>query len=154
MKRLDLIDSAVVLAFFLSLIDRRQMAQLPAQLRASGEDACAHIFEHAPPERLADLDLTLQRFREWTQLSHSLVGIGESYVPSGTVESLSVFYAAPMSGTKPQWLQLLRRWDQFARAATRYVEVEGEHHTLFTPQHVTTLQAALRAEIDQSLGGR
>jgi acyl-CoA synthetase (AMP-forming)/AMP-acid ligase II/thioesterase domain-containing protein/acyl carrier protein len=154
MKRLDLIDSAVVLAFFLSLIDRRQMAQLPAQLRASGEDACAYIFDHAPPERLTDLDLTLQRFREWTQLSHSLVGIGESYVPLGTVESLSVFYASPMSGTKREWLHQLRRWDEFARAAARYIEVDGEHHTLFTPQYVTTLQTALRAEIDRSLGGR
>ena len=44
MQRLDIIDSAVVLAFFLSLIDRRELAELPTRLRAAGEDACDYLY--------------------------------------------------------------------------------------------------------------
>lgn len=153
--RLDPIDSAVILAFFLALIDKQQMQQLPAQLRASGQDPCEYLLGIAPPERLAELDIDLARFRTWSALSHAIVSIGEAHVPSGTVEALTVFYAHPLWGTKSDWLrQQLKPWDRFARSSTRYVEVPGEHHSLFEARHVAGLHAALRSELDHALAGK
>jgi thioesterase domain-containing protein/acyl carrier protein len=180
MARLDLIDSAVTLAFFLGLIDRTQMQVLPGDLRAYATnqlngsrpsttglagrtpaqlntrlaDICAELLRSAPRERAAQLDLDLPRFTAWTRLSHALVQRGEAYTPGGTVQSLSVFYARPLSGSKAQWLQRLHEWDRFVRQPVRYIEVEGEHHTLLDSKHVPGFQAALRTELDRACGPR
>ena len=149
---LDFISSTVVVSFFLALIDRRQMLELPARIRAAGEEPCAFIMRLAPPDRVAQLNLDITGFRAWAELAFSLVRIGEAYNPTGTVESTTVFYAEPLQGTKQQWLNIhLRRWDRFTRASTRYVEVPGEHNSLLGPKHVAAFQALLRAEIDRAL---
>lgn len=154
--RLDAIDCAVILAFFLSLIDRQQLRELPGELRHAGEQVYAHLLDLAPRARLRelDLDLDLKRFRAWAQLSHALVQLGASYVPSGTVESVTVFHAEPLMGTKADWLRELRRWDRLSRTPTRYIPVDGEHHTLLELRHVDGLHAAMRAELDRVTGGR
>jgi len=152
---IDAVESAVMLAFFLSLIDRQQMEELPGQLRAAlpVQDPCAYLVQIASPERLAELDLNLDRFSAWAAIAQSLSDVGHSYAPVGTVESVSVFYADPLWGTKQQYLDNeLRRWDDFTRAANRYIEVAGEHHTLLDPRHVTSFQAVLRAELNRALG--
>jgi thioesterase domain-containing protein len=151
-SRLDFISSTVVVSFFLALIDRKQMLELPARIRATAEDPCAFIMQLAPPGRLAQLNLDLTKFRAWAALAFSLVRIGESYDPTGTVESTTVFYAEPLQGTKQQWLDTrLKRWDRFTRSANRYVEVPGEHNSLLGPKHVAAFQAVLRAELDRAL---
>jgi thioesterase domain-containing protein len=151
-SRLDFIDSTVVVSFFLALIDRKQMLELPARIRAAAADPCAFIMQVAPPGRLAQLNLDLTRFRAWAALAFSLVKIGEAYDPAGTVAAATVFYAEPLQGTKQQWLNIhLRRWDRFARSAIRYLEVPGEHNSLLGPKHVAAFQAVLRAEIDRAL---
>jgi thioesterase domain-containing protein len=132
--RLDAVKSAVILAFFLSLIDRPQMEELSRRLhKAPLEDAYVTLMQSAPPARLAELDLSMSRFKAWARLSHALVELGEAYVPSGLVESVTVFFADPITGTKDDWFNSqLKQWDRFARAPNRYIEVSGEHHTLLT----------------------
>ncbi len=151
--KLDFVASTVRHAFFLSMIDRQQMAELPAQIRASGDDPCARIMELAPPDRFAELGLDLAGFKAWAELAYSLVTIGQEYRPAGNIDSVTVFYATPLSGTKQDWLNTqLRRWDEFARARNRYIEVPGEHNSLLGPRHVAAFQAILRAELDRALG--
>jgi thioesterase domain-containing protein len=71
------------------------------------------------------------------------------------VESVTVFYAQPLSGTKESWLNdHLRRWDELTRTPNRYIEVPGEHHTVFGAGHVAAFQAVLRAEIARALESR
>jgi len=153
----DAIDSAVHLAFFLSMIDRKQADELPGQLRSAlpHQDPCAHIFSLAPADRLRELDLDLAQFTAWAALAQSLLDVGREYVPSGTVESVTVFYAQPMRGTKQSWLNdELKSWDHFARKANRYIDVPGEHAEIMGVKHVAGFQSVLRAEIDQAMGGR
>ena len=154
--RLDAIDCAVILAFFLSFIDRQQLHTLPGQLRNAcpAEGVHAHLLRIAPPHRVAELDVDVARFKAWAQISHALVQLGETYVPAGKVESVTVFYAEPLRGTKQGWLRQLKRWDQHTRSPNRYIEVGGEHHTLFDFNHVAGLHAVLRAQVDRALGGR
>jgi acyl-CoA synthetase (AMP-forming)/AMP-acid ligase II/thioesterase domain-containing protein len=153
--RFDKVQSAVNLAFFLSLLSHEQLLELPTQLRATPNlDPSAAILGQASSERLAQLDLDLPKFKNWVALSHALVQAGEAYVPAGKVESVTVFHADPLDGGQDEWLQKrLRQWDEFTRSPNRYLKVPGEHHTLLSPKHVTSLQAMLRSELDRALEG-
>lgn len=152
----DAVESAIMLAFFLSLIDRQQIEDLPTLLRSKpNRDPCDYLFGIASPERLAELDLDLKRFKAWAALALGLSDVGHAYKPSGSVESVTIFYADPVWGTKEDYLRdQLKRWDQFSRSPNRYIEVAGEHHTLLDPKHVAGFQATLRAELDRALDGR
>ncbi|MEO2215579.1 non-ribosomal peptide synthetase [Chromobacterium vaccinii] len=156
MSEFDPVRGAVHLAFFLSLIDRKQADELPDKLRAlPDQDFRRWLIERAPPERLAELDLDLEKFTAWSLLAHSLTSMGSHYQPSGSVRSLSVFYAHPLYGNKADWLSNeLRRWDDFSREPNRYIEVDGEHNTMLDTRHVAGFQAALRQELDRALNGQ
>lgn len=153
----DMVECAVNLAFFLSLIDMKQAQELPTRLRRASprQDPCEYLVRIAPPERLAELDVDLAKFKDWAALAHSLLTIAQPYTPSGSVESVTVFYAHPLRGTKQDWLNNeLKRWHEFSRTPVRYVEVPGDHHTLMGPKHVGSFQASLRAEIDRAMHGK
>jgi acyl-CoA synthetase (AMP-forming)/AMP-acid ligase II/thioesterase domain-containing protein len=150
--RLDFISSTVIVAFFLALIDRQQMLELPERIRAANANPCSEILRIAPATRVAELGLDLHKFEDWAALAYSLVMVGEAHIPTGTVKSATVFYAEPLRGSKHEWLNLhLRGWNGFSRMPIRYVEVPGEHNSLLGPKHVATFQALLRAEIDRAL---
>ncbi|MFJ9845006.1 AMP-binding protein [Kitasatospora sp. NPDC101155] len=154
MDELDFVETAVNLAFFLDLVDKKQARELPGQLRGLSEEAqLATLIGLAPAERIAELDLDLAKFGAWADLADRITDLGRGYRPSGTVDSMSVFYAVPLRGTKEDWLaRELRRWDEHTRGANRYVDVPGEHYTLMGPQHVAAFQAVLRAELDRAMG--
>ncbi|WP_043486807.1 MULTISPECIES: AMP-binding protein [Streptomyces] len=154
MDELDFIETATNLAFFLDLINKKQSLDLPGQLRGlPKEEQLAHFLTIAPPGRLAELDLDLDKFTAWAELANGLTDLGRSYTPTGTTRSMTVFYAIPLRGTKEDWLNNeLRRWDEHTTEANRYIDVPGEHYTLMGPQHVATFQAILRRELDRALG--
>ncbi|MFB6559953.1 AMP-binding protein [Streptomyces sp. NPDC056400] len=153
MDELDFVETATNLAFFLSLIDKKQSLELPDQLRALPvEEQLAHLTALAPPGRLAELDLNVQKFGAWAELANSMTDLGRGYRPEGAVPAMSVFYATPLRGTKEDWLNNeLRRWDEHTTGSNHYIEVPGEHYTLMGPRHVATFQAILRSELDRTL---
>jgi thioesterase domain-containing protein/acyl carrier protein len=148
-------DCAVKLALLLSMIDRRQAELLAGRLRLAQppEDPCVSVMKIAQAERLVKLALSLAAFKTWTAVTQSLQGLTSSYVPSGTVESVTVFYAHPPRGTKEDWHNRLTRWDEFTRMPNRYIDVPGEHYTLMGAKHVARFQAALRSELERALRG-
>lgn len=154
MEELDYAEGAVNLAFFLSLVTKEQAATLAAELRGlPPQRILEHLIALAPSERLAELDLDLRKFGNWVDLAQSLVNLGRTYEPSGTVRSVSVFCAIPLHGTKEDWVNnALRKWDDFTREPNRYIDVPGEHYTMMDAQHVATFQAILRKELERALG--
>ncbi|MGW2562256.1 alpha/beta fold hydrolase [Streptomyces sp. NPDC001514] len=153
MDELDFVETATSLAFFLSLIDKKQSVDLPGTLRGlPREEQLAHLVGLAPEARLEELDLTLEKFTAWARLADRLTDLGRGYTPSGRVRNMAVFYADPLRGTKEDWLaDELSRWEDFADSV-RYLEVPGEHYTLMGPRHVATFQSVLRRELDRALG--
>lgn len=153
----DSVGCAVNLAFLLSLIDEEQAAELPNKLRAAKptQDPCEYLMRIAPRQRITELDLDLPKFRLWVRIAESLLTLGRSHRPSGAVESVTVFYAQPLCGTKDDWLHnQLKRWDDFTRTPNRYIDVAGGHHTLMDDKHVATFQVVLRTEIERALRGQ
>ncbi|MER5850832.1 non-ribosomal peptide synthetase [Streptomyces sp. NPDC002012] len=153
MNEITFTDGAINLALFLELIDPADIPDLTAALRPLPEaDQLAYLVDHAPKRRLTELDLTLERFTAWVHLAQSMVHLGRTYEPSGSVERVEVFYCTPLKGTKQDWLdQQLCHWDRFTRQTNAYIGVEGEHYTLMSPQHVQTFQATLRRELVRAL---
>ncbi|MFE5097325.1 alpha/beta fold hydrolase [Streptomyces sp. NPDC056638] len=153
MNEITFTDGAINLALFLELINPADIPELTTTLRPLPEaDQLAHLVEHAPPGRLAELDLNVARFGAWVHLAQSMVHLGRDYEPSGTAERVRVFYCTPLKGTKQEWLDgQLRDWDEFARETNSYIEVDGEHYTLMSPQHVQSFQATLRRELTRAL---
>ncbi|MGV9247145.1 AMP-binding protein [Streptomyces sp. NPDC003710] len=153
MDELDFIETAVNLAMFLDLISKQQAITLPAELRPlSKREQLSRLIDIAPPDRLAELDLDLERFTAWAELADGLTGLGRTYQPSGSVARMNVFYAVPLRGSKQDWLNNeLKRWEDFTREAPRYIDVPGEHYTLMGPKHVAVFQSILRAELDRAL---
>ncbi|WP_394821839.1 alpha/beta fold hydrolase [Pendulispora albinea] len=158
MNEIGFADGAVNLAVFLSLFPKEEAADV---LRNAIEKSLDHqqqlgyIISRASKSRLVELDLDLAKFGAWVDLAQTMVKLGRTYEPSGSVKSLSVFYCQPLKGTKEDWLNLqLREWDGFARQENRYIDVAGEHYTLMSPQHVQSFQATLRQELDRALEGK
>ncbi|MBA6440499.1 non-ribosomal peptide synthetase [Streptomyces sp. GMR22] len=154
MNEITFTDGAINLALFLELIDPTDIERLTVTLRPLPEaDQLAHLIDHAPKRRLTELDLTLERFADWVHLAQSMVHLGRTYEPSGSVGRVKVFYCTPLRGTKEEWLDhQLSHWDEFTRDTNTYIEVDGEHYTLMSPQHVHTFQATLRHELARALG--
>jgi acyl-CoA synthetase (AMP-forming)/AMP-acid ligase II/thioesterase domain-containing protein len=154
--KLNEIESAFRVAYFLGLVDMRQMLERPHRLGAQMHppDPYKSVIELASPARLAELDLDVEKFTTWAKLSFRLVTMGQEYIPSGSVESATVFYAQPLWGTKEDWLcNKLAEWNDHTRTPPRYVEVPGSHSSLLERHHVASFQMALRAELDRSLNG-
>nr|WP_311203310.1 non-ribosomal peptide synthetase [Streptomyces gossypii] len=154
MNEITFTDGAINLALFLELIDAADIEELNTTLRHLPEtDQLARLVDQAPKRRLTELDLTVERFGHWVHLAQNMVHIGRTYAPSGSVGEVRVFYCTPLRGTKQEWLdEQLRHWDEFTRRPTTFVEVDGEHYTLMSPQHVRTFQATLRRELARALG--
>ena len=154
--KLNEMESAFRVAYFLGLVDMQQMLELPGRLGAQmpAPDPYQSVMELAAPTRLAELDLDVEKFTAWAKLSFRLVTMGQEYVPTGHVEWATIFYAQPLWGTKDDWLSnKLVEWNRHTRTPPRYVEVPGSHSSLLERQHVASFQMALRAELDRSLDG-
>ncbi|MCT4353063.1 non-ribosomal peptide synthetase [Streptomyces sp. Je 1-79] len=153
MEELDFVETAVNLAMFLDLVSEQQAKKLPAELRPlDRKEQLGRLIDISPPERLSELDLDLERFSAWAELADGLTDLGRSYVPSGDVARMSVFYAVPLRGSKQDWLNNeLTRWADFTREAPRFLDVPGEHYTLMGARHVAAFQSILRAELARSL---
>ncbi|MFD9857744.1 AMP-binding protein [Streptomyces alboflavus] len=156
MNEITFTDGAINLALFLELIAAADVEGLTTRLRGLPDaDQLAYLIDQAPQRRLTELDLTVERFTAWVNLAQSMVHLGRTYEPSGSVARTQVFYCTPLRGTKEEWLNnQLRHWDDFTRATNRYIEVDGEHYTLMSPQHVQTFQATLRRELGRALAGQ
>jgi acyl-CoA synthetase (AMP-forming)/AMP-acid ligase II/thioesterase domain-containing protein len=153
MDELDFVETAANLAFFLALINKKQSLEIPATLRGlPREQQLQHFIDIAPADRLAELDLTAEKFAAWAELADGLTDLGRGYQPGGSVRSMKIFYAVPLRGTKQDWLENeLRRWDDYTTGPNDYIDVPGEHYTLMGPQHVAAFQAILRRELDTSM---
>jgi acyl-CoA synthetase (AMP-forming)/AMP-acid ligase II/thioesterase domain-containing protein len=163
-KSRDFLDTAASLAFLLSLIPKEQALSLPTAWRERGlspseaMEAIAELMRLAPRRRLDELALDAPKFAAWAGVAYSLVKLGRTYEPSGLVEEMSVFYAAPPTFvpgdyrglTKEAWFaERLKRWDDFSRRPLRYIDLPAEHHSILG-QHLDLFQGLLRRELDRS----
>lgn len=100
MPQMDDTDALLNLAFFLSLIDRRQIVEWAPSLRAmSRREQAEWLLSAAPARKRIELDLDANRMLARADLSRGLIDIGRAYRPTGRVRAVHVFHATP-----PTWM--------------------------------------------------
>ncbi|KAH7310103.1 luciferin 4-monooxygenase [Rhexocercosporidium sp. MPI-PUGE-AT-0058] len=138
----DWYECAMTVAFFLGLMGEGYAYEnLPAMRKLSQEEVLDHIFELAPPGRLAELCMTREKLDNWAELAWKLKVIARDYDPEGMVNRMDVFYTGPLVGlvkanTTEEWRRdFIGMWDEFV-GDVRYYEVKGTHRTLISPPYL------------------
>ncbi|KLI01901.1 peptide synthetase [Sporolactobacillus inulinus CASD] len=149
--KVDRVESALILSFFLGFIDKSQLDTLGNYLRESEDiNPVDYLFSLAPTSRIRELGQDLTTFKHWNDLAYGLSQIGGSYKPKGSVNDITVFYAQPIWGSKADYFEtMLKKWDKYSRSPVRYIEVPGEHHTILNPEFVDKFQEIFRSELSK-----
>lgn len=149
--KVDRVESALMLSFFLGFIDKSQLDTLGNYLRESEDiNPVDYLFSLAPTSRIRELGQDLTTFKHWNDLAYGLSQIGGSYKPKGSVNDITVFYAQPIWGSKADYFEtMLKKWDKYSRSPVRYIEVPGEHHTILNPEFVDKFQEIFRSELSK-----
>jgi thioesterase domain-containing protein len=168
MKELVWIEVLVNLCMFLALIPTREFEPLKATLRttypeieqsdsepASSAEIIQWIFEHCDQDRLSTLQLKLEDFRRWVGIAYDLSYTGRNYEPSGFVPDalMTVFCAVPLPsmGTREEFKRdRLSRWKEFSRDGFEMIDVDGEHYTMISEDHVLSFAEKLKAALHRA----
>ncbi|KAG2064216.1 atromentin synthetase [Suillus decipiens] len=147
MREIDWTSGMLHLSSFLGLVAKHDADDLAPPLRPlPKQEQLDFVWKMAPPERIVELQLTLEKLDKWVDLAGSLIDCGLNYDPSAT---LDVFYAIPFAGTKIDWLNnQLKPWAAFSRGEISYTDVPGEHHTLMDLEHVPQFQKLFRSRLE------
>ncbi|KIK13271.1 hypothetical protein PISMIDRAFT_18100 [Pisolithus microcarpus 441] len=150
MHEIDWTSGMLNLSYFLGLITKQDAIDLTSPLRRlSRKDQLDLIWKLSPPERLVELQLTPEKLDHWVDIAGSLIECGKEYNPSGSVQSLDVFYAIPLRGSKADWLNnQLKPWAGFSRSEPSYTDVPGQHYTLMDFDHVPQFQKIFRSRLE------
>jgi len=150
MRQLDWTEGVKHIAHFCALADEDRLVEMVPSLRlVSHDEQVSRILAIADKERCAQLGLTHQSLRTWTNVAFSLQKIGWEYEPSGNVAQMDIFYCQPLrdvAKTREEYRNTkLNRWEDFVRNGdVRFHEVDGEHYTMIGPEHVGRFQLRLK----------
>lgn len=149
--KVDRVESALMLSFFLGFINKDQLDSLGEMLRNSPNiDPSEYLFKLAPKKRIKELNQDLNSFKHWNDLAYNLAQIGAKYKPSGKVNDVRVFYADPIWGKKSEYLNhTLKKWNKFSNNPVKYIEIPGEHHTILTPEFVNKFHSIFVNELNE-----
>ena len=149
MRRLDWTAGIVHIAHFCSIITEERSDELVHELCPLPHDEqVARLLAESDPQRCADLGLTHAGLHNWTDVSWSLQKMGWEYEPSGDVVHMDIFYCQPLKDvahTREDYRKNhLNCWVNFVRDDLKFWEVDGEHYTMISPDHVTKFQQILK----------
>lgn len=154
MRQLDYIEVLLNLSYFLDLITDDYAHEIsPDMHKLSHSDVLDFVISKSRPGRMAEMALDKQKLATWAELSHQMHVMAHHYDPSGSVASMDVFYAIPLSAVsknKQDWLDKhLSRWQDFIRGDVRYREVDGAHYTMMGPEHVVEFQKKFKKALTE-----
>ncbi|KAI1360611.1 hypothetical protein F5Y08DRAFT_348671 [Xylaria arbuscula] len=140
------------LAYFLSLITEESADHYEKTgfRDMSGRGAAVDlILKLADTSRMRELELGKPELLRWTEVAFCLQSMAVYYEPQGTIETLDVFHALPLTvaaASPEEWVNKhLSQWRNFCRSEPRFHEVGGAHYTMLGPEHVSTFSIALQA---------
>lgn len=140
-----------MLSFFLGFIDKDQLDTLGDVLRKSPEiNPVKYLYNIAPKSRIKELGQNLASFEKWNDLAFHLAQIGGTYSPSGKASDIRVFFAQPIWGSQKEYLEtMLKQWDDYSDNPVKYIEIPGEHHTIFGPEYVNKFHSVFEEELSE-----
>ncbi|MCJ1331775.1 hypothetical protein MMC10_008467 [Thelotrema lepadinum] len=149
MRQLDWTACLLHLCYFLDLIPESRSQELIPQLRCEANDAAlAYVLGIVDTARMQELSMTSTELGNWASLAYAMQAMAVDYDPSGSVNSMDVFYAHPLrtaARCKEEWLeQHLSKWAEFCRTEPHFHDVEGAHYTMLSAEYVESFAGKLK----------
>jgi thioesterase domain-containing protein len=147
-------DECVIhLFYFVGLMDeataythKTQLCEFNKQGRRL--DAIRYLRQHSDAARWDELGLSEEYYLLWVGLASNMQGLAVDYEPSGTVKSMDIFVADPLSHVakdRKDWIETrLSAWKDFVRTEVRFHDVQGAHYTMLNPEYVANFAETLR----------
>jgi pimeloyl-ACP methyl ester carboxylesterase len=86
MTEIDWTSGMLHLSSFLGLVSKHDADDLAPSLRPlTRQEQLESVWKMSPPERIVELQLTLEKLDKWVDLAGSLIDCGVDYNPSGSV---------------------------------------------------------------------
>ncbi|KAG2356634.1 atromentin synthetase [Suillus spraguei] len=159
MRELDWTAALLNLAAFLGFLSRFDVDDLhPSVKMLTRQEQLEFVWKLSPPERIVELQLTLEKLDKWTDVAISLINCGVDYIPTGSVSAVDVFYTTAFAGSNVDWLNNQLKpwtgwsrgeaWSGFSRSEVAYTLVPGEHTTLMDLEYVPQFQKIFRSRLE------
>ncbi|KAG1737993.1 atromentin synthetase [Suillus lakei] len=159
MRQLDWAAALLNLSAFLGFVSRFDAEELHSSVSLlTRQEQLEFVWKLSPPERIAELQLTVEKVDKWTNVAKSLINCGVDYIPTGSVPSVDVFYTTAFAGSNVEWLNNQLKpwtgwsrgeaWDDFSRSEVSYILVPGEHTTLMDLEYVPHFQKTFRSRLE------
>jgi acyl-CoA synthetase (AMP-forming)/AMP-acid ligase II/thioesterase domain-containing protein len=147
-------DECVIhLFYFVGLMDEATAYTHKAQLCEFNKqgrrlDAIRYLRQHSDAARWDELGLSEEYYLLWVGLASNMQGLAVDYEPAGTVKSMDIFVADPLSHVakdRKDWVESrLSAWKEFVRDGVRFHDVQGAHYTMLNPEYVASFAETLR----------
>jgi thioesterase domain-containing protein len=110
------------------------------------------LFQRSNQKRLLELDLEIGAFARWINVAYEISSTGRTFEPQGCVKNAltCVFCAIPLPsmGTREEFKKdRLSVWKEFSGRSFEMVDVDGEHYTMLSEEHVNSFSAHMRAAL-------
>ncbi|EPQ59775.1 acetyl-CoA synthetase-like protein [Gloeophyllum trabeum ATCC 11539] len=158
------------LTMFLSLIPSLELDSVRAALLAEFPAIEGHdmepcektrgavikwIFKRANQRRLSELNLELNAFARWVKVAYEINRTGRTFEPRGCVKGAltTVFCAVPLPsmGTREEYRrERLSAWKEFSGPRFEMVDVDGEHYTMLSEEHIDSFAQKLKQALQRS----
>ncbi|EKM78142.1 hypothetical protein AGABI1DRAFT_61174 [Agaricus bisporus var. burnettii JB137-S8] len=117
---------------------------------SSSEEIIKYLFSLSDRHRLDELQLNMHEFRRWVNVAYQITNSGRTYLAQGSIAPalMTVFCAIPLPslGTRYEYKsERLARWEGFNQSRFELVDVDGEHYTMISEDHVVSFAEKLRA---------
>ncbi|KAL2123584.1 hypothetical protein VTJ04DRAFT_4039 [Mycothermus thermophilus] len=111
-------------------------------------EAIRYLRQHSDAARWEELGLSEEYYLLWVGLASNMQGLAVDYEPEGSVESMDIFVADPLSHVakdRKDWIESrLSAWKDFVRTEVRFHDVQGAHYTMLNPEYVANFAETLR----------
>jgi thioesterase domain-containing protein len=162
MNELSWAEVLLNLGMFLSLIPSSSLDSMRRELTHVFPEVTANdskpldpagpinwLFDRSNKKRFLELDLEMGAFTRWVNVAYEINRTGRTFEPQGCVKNAltSVFCAIPLPsmGTREEFKQnRLSVWKEFSGQRFEMVDVDGEHYTMMSEDHINSFAAHMR----------
>jgi thioesterase domain-containing protein len=168
MNELSWAEVLLNLGMFLSLIPSSALNSMRQELTNTFPEVTANdskpldplgpinwLFQRSDKRRFLELDLEIGAFTRWVNVAYEINRTGRTFEPQGCVKNAltSIFCAIPLPsmGTREEFKQnRLSVWREFSGQRFEMVDVDGEHYTMMSEDHVVSFAAHMRGALHRA----
>jgi acyl-CoA synthetase (AMP-forming)/AMP-acid ligase II/thioesterase domain-containing protein/acyl carrier protein len=119
----------------------------------SRPEALKQVLSATDYSRMEEFGLTEPELVLWANLAFGLQSMAVDYDPSGLVDSIDIFHAAPLkivAASQEIWVRdHLSKWADFSDSPPRFHHVKGAHYTMIDADHVVEFANTLKLAIKE-----